>query len=101
MKRGTNELDRSDVAVLAPSRILELDRDAEEAFAELVQAFRAELEAFDRNAEDSAYFVDEFVPEDEFTCHGCNLVLHRSLLTDEERILCGGCSAKVRTPIGR
>ena len=43
MKRATEELDVSEIEV--PQRpIPELDKDEEEAFEELVQAFRAELE---------------------------------------------------------
>jgi len=100
VKRATEELDVSETEV--PQRPMpDLDKDEEEAFEELVQAFRAELEHpedFVRGSEEQAYFLDEFVREDEFTCHGCNLILLRSQLSDEEHTMCGSCSVKFPEP---
>jgi hypothetical protein len=82
----------------------ELDQDEEEAFEDLVQAFRAELEHpedFAQGPDELNCFLDEFVREDEFTCHGCNLILHRSVLSDEEHTLCRSCSAKSRVTSGQ
>jgi len=80
------------------------DPDEEGAFQELVQAAGMEMhypEALikDRGSE-LAYFLDEFVREDEFTCRGCNLILDRTLLVDEKHGLCRSCSSQVRGPGG-
>jgi hypothetical protein len=37
------------------------------------------------------YVDDEFIREDEFTCLGCNMILHRSRLKDPVRRLCKEC----------
>jgi hypothetical protein len=95
VKRATKELDERDDVRPGP----ELDRDEEEAFEELFQAFRAELDHLE-NPGGRVYFLDEFAREDEFTCHGCNLILHRTRMSDEEHILCDACSVKVREPVG-
>ncbi len=102
MKGATNELDGSEVTVQPRRPAPEQDRDEEEAFAELVQAFRTELDHLEgsRDTRELTYLVGEFVPEDEFTCHGCNLILHRILLGDEEHTQCGRCSANFRAPRG-
>ena len=76
VKRATEALDGSEVEV--PTRpTLGPERDEEEAFEELVQAFRAELndlEASSQVAGGLSYYMDEFVREDEFTCRGCNSI---------------------------
>lgn len=104
MIRATGELGAGAVDVVSrPSP--ELDQDEEEAFEELVQALgldREYPEAFVKDAgSEFSCFLDEFVREDEFTCHRCNLILNRVLLVDEERSLCGSCASQASRPGSR
>jgi hypothetical protein len=51
-----------------------------------------------RDEERFEQVIEEFVREDEFTCRGCQMIVHQSRLVDPTGMRCAACVSAERLP---